>query len=130
MLKEYPKPFSRHTPDRSGVPSAVRGAGAVRLGLPSGVRGRPGVEYLNHCAPSGALTAINSIVTIRRFIRPPHSYQRSLSLVRNATEDEKLRNGGPTLELRKWRETTRTGERTERAEGFPRISRRSLWSQR
>ena len=32
-----------HMPDKSGFPSAVRGAGADRLGLPSGVRGTPGV---------------------------------------------------------------------------------------
>jgi hypothetical protein len=31
------------TPDRSGLPSAVRGGGAVRFGLPSLVRGMPGV---------------------------------------------------------------------------------------
>ena len=30
------------TPDRSGFPSAARGAGAVRFGLPSGDRGIPG----------------------------------------------------------------------------------------
>ena len=32
-----------HMPLRSGLPSAVRGAGADMLGLPSGVRGTPGV---------------------------------------------------------------------------------------
>ena len=41
------------TPERSGFPSAVFGAGAVRLGLPSGVRGRPGVGKLSHWAPKG-----------------------------------------------------------------------------
>ena len=32
-----------HTPDRSGLPSAVFGIGAVRFTLPSLVRGTPGV---------------------------------------------------------------------------------------
>ena len=38
------------TPDRSGLPSAVRGVAAVRSGLPSGVRGVPGIGKFNHCA--------------------------------------------------------------------------------
>jgi hypothetical protein len=33
-----------HKPDKSGLPSAVLGAGAARFGLPSGSRGTPGVE--------------------------------------------------------------------------------------
>jgi hypothetical protein len=32
------------TPERSGLPSAVFGAGAVRFGLPSGSRGMPGAR--------------------------------------------------------------------------------------
>ena len=42
--------LASHTPERSGVPSAVFGAGAERLGWPSGRRGTPGVGYRNHCA--------------------------------------------------------------------------------
>src|SRR5215470_18108852 len=37
-------------PDRSGFPSRVRGVGAVRLGLPSGRRGTPGVLMVIHWA--------------------------------------------------------------------------------
>src|SRR5438128_6314185 len=44
-----------HRPERSGLPSAVRGAGAVRFGLASGVRGMPGVGYFSHCAASGVV---------------------------------------------------------------------------
>src|SRR2546425_6700643 len=40
-------------PDKSGLPSAVLGAGAVRLGFPSAVRGVPGVGYDSHCASAG-----------------------------------------------------------------------------
>src|SRR2546425_10697221 len=40
-------------PDKSGLPSEVRGAGALRFGLPSGVRGTPAVGYGGHCAESG-----------------------------------------------------------------------------
>src|SRR6185295_18867773 len=41
------------SPVKSGLPSAVRGAGASRFGLPSGVRGTPRVGYDGHCADSG-----------------------------------------------------------------------------
>src|SRR5882762_9491026 len=43
-------PAPLQTPVRSGLPSAVRGAGAAMLGVPSGRRGVPGVGYLSHCA--------------------------------------------------------------------------------
>src|ERR1700736_3113414 len=43
-------------PERSGLPSGVLGAGAVRLGLPSAVRGIPGVLRCSHCA--GAATGV------------------------------------------------------------------------
>src|SRR5262245_12175232 len=47
-----PSPVS-HIPEKSGLPSGVRGVGAVGLAFPSAVRGTPAVGYLNHCAPSG-----------------------------------------------------------------------------
>jgi hypothetical protein len=37
-------------PEKSGLPSAVRGAGAVKSGLPSAVLGTPAVGYGGHCA--------------------------------------------------------------------------------
>src|SRR5712691_3613137 len=40
-------------PERSGLPSAARGAGAERLGWPLGVLGTLGVGYFNHWAPKG-----------------------------------------------------------------------------
>src|SRR5262252_3355231 len=39
-----------HTPERSGLPSGIFGAGADRFGLPSGVRGIPESGYFSHCA--------------------------------------------------------------------------------
>src|SRR4029077_5536943 len=39
-----------HTPDKSGLPSGRRGAGADMLGLPSGVRGTVERGTLVHCA--------------------------------------------------------------------------------
>src|SRR5439155_14656748 len=41
---------TRQMPDSSGLPSAVLGAGAVRLGLPSEVLGTRAVAYGGHCA--------------------------------------------------------------------------------
>src|SRR4030095_17253477 len=40
-------------PERSGLPSAARGAGAARFGVPSGRCGTPAVGYLIHCAGAG-----------------------------------------------------------------------------
>src|SRR5262245_22266259 len=37
-------------PERSGLPSAVRGAGALRFTLPSAPCGTPGSARLGHCA--------------------------------------------------------------------------------
>src|SRR5260221_85543 len=52
-----PSPRS-HIPDRSGLPSVVRGAGAVKSDLPSGVLGTPAVGYGGHCAHTeGAMAA-------------------------------------------------------------------------
>ena len=39
-------------PEKSTLPSAVRGVGASRIGLPSAARGTPGVGYDGHCATS------------------------------------------------------------------------------
>src|SRR5437899_9921419 len=50
MLKRYRGPAPLQTPDKSGLSSAVRGAGAAMSGVPSGWRGVPGVGYLSHCA--------------------------------------------------------------------------------
>src|SRR5712671_3181427 len=43
-----------HRPVKSGLPSAVFGTGAARLGLPSAVLGRFAVGYFNHCAEAAA----------------------------------------------------------------------------
>src|SRR5438874_1722446 len=42
--------LTAQTPDRSGLPSASRGAAAVKFTLPSRVRGTPGVGRFGHCA--------------------------------------------------------------------------------
>src|SRR5262249_1265487 len=46
-----PRPASPR-PGKSGLPSAVLGAGALRSGLPSAVLGTPRVGYIGHCAQS------------------------------------------------------------------------------
>src|SRR5580704_15797127 len=43
-----------HMPEKSGLPFAVLGAGAVRLGEPSALRGMPLVGTWSHCAARGA----------------------------------------------------------------------------
>src|SRR2546428_12405195 len=47
-----------HIPDRSGLPSGARGAGADRLGLPSVVRGMFVCLTFSHCARAGAADRI------------------------------------------------------------------------
>src|SRR6187200_573701 len=53
-----PPPARIQIPEKSTLPSAVRGVGASRFGLPSAVRGTPGVGYEGHCAPSVDVTAM------------------------------------------------------------------------
>jgi hypothetical protein len=48
------------SPERSGLPSAVFGAGPVRSGLPSAVLGTPGVGYRGHCAVTDAVATERS----------------------------------------------------------------------
>jgi hypothetical protein len=43
-------------PDKSGVPSGILGAGPERFGVPSALRGIPGVGWFSHCAASGVLS--------------------------------------------------------------------------
>jgi hypothetical protein len=51
-------------PARSGLPSAVRGAGASRLTAPSAVRGTPLVGYFGHCADSDDDNAMVMATTV------------------------------------------------------------------
>jgi len=54
-------------PEKSTLPSAVRGVGPSRIGLPSAVRGTPGVGYDGHCAPipdDMTITAANTTATL------------------------------------------------------------------
>jgi hypothetical protein len=53
-----PPPARIQIPEKSILPSAVRGVGASRIGWPSAVRGTPGVAYDGHCAPSVDVTAM------------------------------------------------------------------------
>src|SRR5437870_13761569 len=63
-------------PLRSGWPSEARGAGALRLGLPSLVRGVPGKGSLIHCA-----CAVKTRPRARKsFVTKFESFIRALSL--------------------------------------------------
>ena len=68
MLRWYFGDSLFHRPDRSGLPSGVRGAAALRFGFPSGERGVPGVgkstfiEALgNHAIDRGHRVAVLAI---------------------------------------------------------------------
>src|SRR5262249_5663597 len=47
-----------HIPDKSGLPSGPRGAGAERFGFPSALRGTFLWVTLSHCARAGAADSI------------------------------------------------------------------------
>src|SRR5690242_7050431 len=55
-------------PERSGLPSGALGTGAVRLGLPSEVRGIPGVGWLIHCALATAANQLVARIISRRIL--------------------------------------------------------------
>ena len=69
-------------PEKSTLPSAVRGAGPSRTGLPSAVRGTPGVGYDGHCAATVADMAASITITIVLTCQPP---------TRTSLEDTPLR---------------------------------------
>src|SRR5712692_9408898 len=58
-------------PEKSGLPSGSRGAGALRLGLPSAVRGTSAVGYFSHW-PSATPGAHVTAKTIIASILPAH----------------------------------------------------------
>src|SRR4051812_23884061 len=88
MLREYLGEILVHSPDRSGLSSSVRGAGAARFGLPSGVRGKPGVEWCSHCAPSGTLKATVTTAINEAFMtRPPHRLRTAATTGDRRAED-------------------------------------------
>src|SRR5207253_7532685 len=56
LSRYFPSGFLQR-PERSGLPSGVLGAGAVRLGLPSGVRSVLGKGTFTHCVKRIAIAA-------------------------------------------------------------------------
>ena len=77
-----------HSPERSGLPSAVRGAGADRSGAPAAVRGRSAVRSFTHCAPSGnpehSVRTIAPSATRLMAQRPPASPAAAAARCRTA----------------------------------------------
>src|SRR4051812_34250905 len=55
-----PRVFGIQTPERSGCPSAVLGAGAARLGLPSAPIGTLGAGVFSHCPDAGPHKAVTN----------------------------------------------------------------------
>src|SRR5947209_5561126 len=53
-------------PEKSGLPSGMRGARAVMSTLPSGFRGTPAVGYFSHCAAKGVATMTKVASAARR----------------------------------------------------------------
>src|SRR5215208_3722308 len=80
-----------HTPEKSGLPSALRGAAAARFGLPSAVRGTAGFGYVNHCAETivEKTVAIIAAITVFQTHRPEP--RKGLEL-KSQTPNPKSRN--------------------------------------
>src|SRR5439155_1013431 len=72
-------------PERSGLPSGVRGAGAVRFGFPSGIRGTPAVGYFSHCAD---MQVGQEFVNIGWSLKGGLPYQPWAAAARKARMDE------------------------------------------
>jgi hypothetical protein len=53
------------TPDKSGLPPAVLGAGALRSAFPSAVLGAFAFPYSGHCARAVALSIKPAMHTVR-----------------------------------------------------------------
>src|SRR5579871_3931499 len=60
--KRYGLTAGRHSPDRSGLPSGIRGTGAVRFGFPSAVRGMPGVGKFSHWARAATVNTMARVI--------------------------------------------------------------------
>ena len=70
------------SPERSGLPSAVRGAAAERFGLPSAVRGIPAVGCVSHCpvlsagrSSNGTRAAAPVNACVTRMVEPQERLQ-------------------------------------------------------
>src|SRR5262249_4730603 len=91
MLRSYLREILCQIPDRSGLPSVVRGAGAVRSGLRSAVRGMLGVGWSTHCPASGVVNAYKMVAKTTVFmrtscfsIRPEELHKWTTPTLRNA----------------------------------------------
>ena len=58
-----------HMPEKSGFPSAVRGAGAEKSGVPSAFFGTPFVGYPSHCACKAGVMARDNRRVAERMVR-------------------------------------------------------------
>src|SRR5579863_6006244 len=76
-----------HIPERSGFPSAVRGAGAARSGVPSGFFGTFGVAYPSHCAASDGSNARASRSVGKRVLRDVSAILGCTVMVDSETDD-------------------------------------------
>src|SRR5215471_5669988 len=69
LQKSLDGTLANHMPEKPGLPSGVRGAGAFRSGAPLAKRGIPGVGWLSHCARPAAGIAINSNTADNRALK-------------------------------------------------------------
>src|ERR1700737_903246 len=85
ISRRYLLAVGSQMPDRSGLPSRVRGAGAERFGFPSAVRGIAPAGTLVHCAISGRdirdkphsdAAAWNELFRVINMALGPRSYRR------------------------------------------------------
>src|SRR5437867_5742592 len=92
----HPADGIRHTPDRSGFPSDVRGAGAARSGFPFVNLGIPGVGNSKNCASNGGNIAITiraasqiAISSVQKISHKQYKTQRKYMLQRGFAQRER-----------------------------------------
>src|SRR5687767_10609730 len=87
-----------HTPDRSGLPSAVRGAGASARTLPCASRGTDGSTTFGHCAATDTEHATTMPITISFIGYPSFGCPRSEHVLQRELHDAGILDRGDAAE--------------------------------
>jgi hypothetical protein len=96
-----PTTFSR-IPERSGVPSGVRGAGAAMSTLPSRSLGTPAVGYDGHCAVTGMVSSKTKRRSpVFRQLCIGISPGRNAECIRGGSQEKGRENGKDTVRARR-----------------------------
>ena len=86
-------PLACQSPDKSGLPSAAFGDGALRFGSPLARRGTPAVGWFSHCEPSLGASVTNTMARTQRCRFMTDGLERMCARVCRADEAPRLEHG-------------------------------------